>query len=119
MTNSVLTIFLTVAAVAAAAGPEHDFIAANAVAMGRMMAAMDAKPSGNVDVDFVNMMEPHHQGAVDMAILELRYGTNPQLRRIAQEIIVEQRQEIDAMRLAIGRPLAPPTAVQTQQDKVR
>ena len=71
------------------------------------MAGMDAPPSGDIDEDFVNMMDPHHMGAIDMAVLELKFGKNEQLRRIAQEIIVEQRQEIDAMRLAIGRkPLA-------------
>ena len=51
---------------------------------------------GNIDRDFVAMMTPHHQGAIDMAVIELRYGKNERLRRIAQEIIVEQRQEIDA-----------------------
>ena len=54
------------------------------------------------------MMIPHHQGAIDMAQAELRYGKNEQLRRIAQEIIVEQQQEIAAMRLALGQPLPPP-----------
>ena len=94
--------------------PEQAFLAANHMAMMRMMAAMEAKPSGDIDADFVNMMEPHHQGAIDMAILQLRYGKNPQLRRLAQEIIVDQRQEIDAMRLALGRPLQPPAAAPTQ-----
>jgi uncharacterized protein (DUF305 family) len=73
--------------------------------MDRMMRGMSVTPSGNVDADFVNMMEPHHQGAIDMAELELRYGSNEKLRRIAQEIIVDQQQEIIAMRLALGRPL--------------
>lgn len=84
---------------------EQSFLRANATAMDRMMRAMSVKPSGNVDADFVNMMEPHHQGAVKMAELELRYGTNEHLRRIAQEIIVDQQQEIVAMRLALGRSL--------------
>ena len=53
------------------------------------------------------MMIPHHQGAIDMALAELRYGHNEQLRRIAQEIIVDQQQEIAAMRLAVGQPLPP------------
>lgn len=73
--------------------------------MDRMMRGMTVKPSGDIDSDFVNMMEPHHQGAIDMAQLELRYGRNEQLRRIAQEIIVDQQQEIAAMRLALGRKL--------------
>jgi len=51
------------------------------------------------------MMAPHHQGAIEMARAELRYGHNEPLRRIAQEIIVTQTQEIAAMRLALGQPL--------------
>ena len=52
-------------------------------------------------------MTPHHQGAIEMAQAELRYGHNEQLRRMAQEIIVTQQQEIAAMRLALGQPLPP------------
>jgi uncharacterized protein (DUF305 family) len=81
------------------------FLAENAAAMSRMMEAMDVKPSGDVDADFAAMMIPHHQGAIDMALAELRYGKNETLRRIAQEIIVEQQQEIAAMRLALGQTL--------------
>ena len=66
-----------------------------------MMTDMVIRPSGDVDRDFVAMMVPHHQGAIDMARAELRYGRNEQLRRIAQEIIVTQQQEIAAMRLAL------------------
>ena len=73
-------------------------------AASRMMSAMDIEPSGDVDRDFVAMMVPHHQGAIDMARAELRYGHNELLRRIAQEIIVTQQQEITAMRLAAGQP---------------
>ncbi|WP_174362782.1 DUF305 domain-containing protein [uncultured Caballeronia sp.] len=86
---------------------EAPFLAENDEAMTRMMDAMTIKPSGDVDHDFVGMMLPHHQGAIDMAQAELRYGHNEQLRRIAQEIVVEQQQEIIAMRLALGQPLPP------------
>jgi hypothetical protein len=54
------------------------------------------------------MMAPHHQGAIEMAQAELRYGRNEPLRRMAQEIIVTQLQEITAMRLSLGQPLPPP-----------
>ncbi|MGX1109258.1 MULTISPECIES: DUF305 domain-containing protein [Bradyrhizobium] len=84
---------------------ERAFLAENDAAMTKMMNDMAAKPSGDIDRDFVAMMAPHHQGAIDMAVIELRYGKNEQLRRIAQEIIIEQRQEIDAMKLAIGDPV--------------
>jgi DNA-binding beta-propeller fold protein YncE len=73
-------------------------------AMDRMMAAMTVDSSGDVDRDFAAMMIPHHQGAIDMALAELRHGKNELLRRIAQEIIVDQQQEIGVMRLAIGEP---------------
>ena len=86
---------------------EAPFLAENDVAMAKMMAAMEIKPSGDVDADFVAMMVPHHQGAIDMAQAQLRYGRNEQLRRLAQEIIVTQQQEIVAMRLALGQPLPP------------
>src|ERR1700723_1802246 len=95
------------AAVAQTPSPatEAPFIAENAAAMDKMMADMNVKPTGDVDRDFVAMMIPHHQGAIDMARLMLRYGHNEQLRRLAQEIIVTQQQEIVTMRLAIGQPL--------------
>jgi uncharacterized protein (DUF305 family) len=82
---------------------EAPFLAENQAAMDKMMAGMVVTPSGNVDRDFAGMMIPHHQGAIDMAKAELRYGHNEQLRRIAQEIIVEQQQEITAMHLALGQ----------------
>jgi hypothetical protein len=86
---------------------EQAFLAENDVAMTRMMDGMASKPSGNIDQDFVAMMAPHHQGAIDMAVAYLRYGQNEQLRRIAQEIVIAQQQEIAAMRLALGQPLPP------------
>jgi len=49
-----------------------------------------------------------------MALSELRFGHNEQLRRIAQEIIVEQQQEIAAMHLALDQPLPPPAPAPTQ-----
>jgi uncharacterized protein (DUF305 family) len=82
--------------------------------MTKMMAAMNVKPSGDVDRDFVAMMTPHHQGAIDMAQAFLRYGRNEQLRRIAQEIIVEQQQEIAAMRLALEDSPLPSAAAPDQ-----
>lgn len=86
--------------------------------MDRMMAGMDVQPTGDVDRDFVAMMKPHHQGAIDMAVAELRYGKNEQLRRIAQEIIVDQQQEIAAMNLALGQAPPPSAPVPTQQGPV-
>jgi Domain of unknown function (DUF305) len=96
------------------AANEKPFLAENNAAMDKMMAGMTVKPTGDVDVDFAAMMIPHHQGAIDMALAELRYGKNEQLRRIAQEIVVDQQQEIIAMRLALGQPLPSSTAAPTQ-----
>jgi uncharacterized protein (DUF305 family) len=90
------------------------FLAANKPAMSRMMAGMDITSSHDVDQDFVSMMIPHHQGAIDMAVLELRYGKNEKLRRMAQEIIVDQQQEIVAMRMALGQPLPPSAPAPTE-----
>jgi Domain of unknown function (DUF305) len=86
---------------------EAPFLAKNDAAMDKMMKDMAIKPTGDVDRDFVAMMVPHHQGAIDMAEVLLRYGHNEHLRRLAQEIIVTQQQEIAAMRLAVGEPLPP------------
>lgn len=104
---------LACAAPLAASTPADGFKAENDVAMDKMMAAMAIKPTGDVDRDFIEMMIPHHQGGIDMAVAELRYGKNEQLRRVAQEIIVEQQQEIAAMRLALGDPLPPAHAAPT------
>jgi hypothetical protein len=93
---------------------EAPYLAENVSAMTKMMIDMGIRPSGDVDSDFVSMMEPHHLGAIEMALAELRYGHNEQLRRIAQEIIVTQQQEIAAMRLALGRPLPPSMSVPDQ-----
>ena len=92
---------------AALSETEAQFLAANEVAMSRMMAAMTVAPTGDIDRDFVAMMVPHHQGAIDMARILLRHGKNEQLKRLAQEIIVTQQQEIAAMKLAVGEPLPP------------
>jgi hypothetical protein len=105
------------AAQKAANSDETAFLAENDAAMTKMMNDMAVKPSGDIDRDFVAMMAPHHQGAIDMAVIELRYGKNEQLRRIAQEIIVSQLQEIAAMKLAIGEQVVATAPAPTQPDK--
>ena len=94
---------------------EAPYLAENDAAMTTMMNHMAVKPTGDVDRDFVAMMVPHHQGAIDMAVAVLRYGHNEQIRRLAQEIIVTQQEEIAAMHLAVGDPLPPSAAAPTQQ----
>jgi uncharacterized protein (DUF305 family) len=82
-----------------------------------MMAAMDkmnqamasAHETGDTDRDFVAMMIPHHQGAVDMARAELATGKDPELRRLATAIIAAQNREMLAMRAWQARhPAATP-----------
>lgn len=90
------------------------FLEENDAAMVRMMADMEVTPTGDIDRDFVEMMIPHHQGAIDMAKAVLRFSRNDQIRRLAQEIIVTQQQEIAAMRLAVGDPLPPSRPSPTQ-----
>lgn len=111
----VAMLAVSAAAITAAAGTSQEaFAAENDAAMNRMMAAMEVKPSGDIDRDFAAMMIPHHQGAIEMAQAELRYGSNEQLRRIAQEIIVDQQQEIAAMHFALDQPLPPSAPAPTQ-----
>ena len=68
----------------------------------RMHQNMDIATSGNPDRDFAQMMMAHHQGAIDMALVQLKYGRDVALRRLAQSIIVEQDQEITYMRTLIS-----------------
>ncbi len=101
------TVFsvLTLTGVAAAPAPdEAAFAAANHRAMTKMMVGMEIKCSGSIDRQFALMMIPHHEGAVDMAMAELRFGHDERLRRIAQEIIIDQQQEIAAMNAILEKP---------------
>jgi uncharacterized protein (DUF305 family) len=69
-------------------------------AMERMhTATASVESSGNSDRDFVRLMLPHHQAAIDMAKAQLLYGKDPQMRRLAQEIITDQQSEIELMQL--------------------
>jgi hypothetical protein len=97
-----------------ASAAEAPYLAENVSAMTKMMIDMGIRPSGDVDRDFVAMMVPHHQGAIEMAQAQLRYGRNEQLRRLSQEIIVTQQEEIAAMRLALGQPLPVPAPAPDQ-----
>ena len=67
------------------------------VVMDEGMRRMTGARPDNIDASFAAMMLPHHQGAVDMARLQLLYGTDPALRRLAQSIIAEQQVEIQQM----------------------
>ncbi|MGG5808899.1 CopM family metallochaperone [Falsiroseomonas sp. CW058] len=80
-------------------GGGHAGHADMAAAMARMQQEMAAAPmTGDPDRDFVAMMLPHHQGAVDMARLYLRAGRDPALRRLAEGMVADQEEEIRQMR---------------------
>ena len=72
--------------------------------MERMDTGMKSSPmNGDVDHDFATIMMPHHQGAIDMAKAELLYGKDPVMRRLAEEIVVDQQSEIQAMQLWLSK----------------
>lgn len=83
-----------------AAGPSTKaFIAANA----KMHADMQTAYTGDADVDFVTGMIPHHQGAVDMAKIVIEHGRDPEIRKLAEEVIKAQETEIAFMRAWLAR----------------
>ena len=109
-TRRVLTLMMTAFFIAPSARlrepPSHVRVAEGfgwtelMASMDRMDAAMmSVKPSGTTDVDFVRLMLPHHLAALDMARTELLGGHDPQMRRLAQEMIVDQESEIQLMQL--------------------
>ena len=74
-----------------------------AVSMQTMMRNMHAKPTGDTDKDFVLMMMPHHQGAIDMAKVELQFGKDPGLRQLATDIVAAQDKEIAEMKAWLAK----------------
>jgi uncharacterized protein (DUF305 family) len=98
---------LPLAAVLLIAGPLAAFAQDNAAAVKdammkadhQMMMGMDSAPmTGDADKDFVAMMIPHHQGAIDMAKVELKFGKDATLRALAQAIVDAQEKEIAQMK---------------------
>jgi len=84
-------------------------------------AMMSVRTSGESDADFVNLMLPHHQAAIEMAKVQLMYGKDPQMRRLAQEIITDQQSEIDLMQLWLKQRKVPATfpPVPSQKEQLK
>jgi len=89
----------TPAPAAQEAASTRDFRAAN----DRMHMDMAIAFTGNADRDFAAGMIPHHQGAIDMATVVLRYGTDPEMRALAQSVIQAQTAEIAQLRAFLAR----------------
>ena len=101
MRTSSLLVATLIAAPTLALAADNAAAVKNAMMMAhhKMMAAMDQmQPTGDADKDFVAMMVPHHQGAIDMAKVELQYGKDEKLRAMAEDIIQAQEKEIAEMK---------------------
>jgi uncharacterized protein (DUF305 family) len=69
----------------------------------KMHRDMNVPLTGDADHDFVQNMIPHHQGAIDMAKIALKYGSDPQVRKLAEEVIAAQEKEIGDMKEWLAR----------------
>lgn len=95
-----IAAFLTISAVAApllALAQNDDAEKAFKEVMDKMHMSMNMDYAGDPDVHFIKSMIPHHQGAIDMAEVELKYGKDPKAREFAEKIIEAQKAEIEEM----------------------
>lgn len=81
-----------------AAAPKNDAAAAFEAVNAKMHKDMTMEMTGDADVDFMKGMIPHHQGAIDMANVLLKYGKDPVTRKLAEDIIKAQESEIAMMK---------------------
>ncbi|KQW31564.1 hypothetical protein ASE36_04810 [Rhizobium sp. Root274] len=74
-----------------------------AAANEKMHKDMAVPLAGNADVDFVQGMIPHHQGAIDMAKIVLEHGKDPEIRKLAEDVIKAQEGEIAMMKAWLAK----------------
>ncbi len=107
MLKSILVASSCLLLTTAAFAQEHDHAALSmssaktdiyASAMEKMHKDMMIEPTGNADIDFVHGMIPHHQGAIDMAKILKEKGKDPELQKMADDIISAQEKEITFMK---------------------
>ena len=115
--NALLAIVAMLPVAAFAAEATHDMSQMGGMAMGnedamkafaaaneKMMTGMNGMAmTGDVDKDFVTMMIPHHQGAIDMAEVVLKYGKDPEIKALAEAIVKAQEKEIAEMQQMLKR----------------
>ena len=82
-----------------------------------MHQSMAIEMTGDVDVDFMRGMIPHHQGAIDMAVIVLKYGKDPEVKKLAEEIIAAQETEIAFMKEWLQKHGAPEGGAKTDHSQ--
>lgn len=82
-----------------------------------MHQSMAIEMTGDVDVDFMRGMIPHHQGAIDMAVIVLKYGKDPEVRKLAEAIVAAQETEIAFMKEWLKKHGAPEGGTQTDHSQ--
>jgi uncharacterized protein (DUF305 family) len=98
---------------------DQEFIIDSALAISTMSLNMAVDSTGDVDRDFVAMMMPHHQGAIDLARAEVKYGHNEKLRQLALSMIVEREHEMSVMRNPFGEPATSDTSEHSSDGRSR